>query len=141
MPAARYNKVDDVMPPLRQKNMLLLEFEKYEEILGNLGNSSLTRPPLPSISSANESVVRDSHSAPVRPTNELTIESAFHRSQSAAPNLLTGSKFKGQSNNTSDIDSSKDNFQSEDDRSGVFLTQVWMYYVKCFLSSYNFQSC
>jgi len=120
VPVALHNKVDDILPPLRRKNMLLLEFEKYE---ASLQNDALTGPRLPSISSGNdENIPRSSHSAPVRQSSINLGANIDHRSKSAV-NLLD-SENQSQRGSASGSDDIGRDFQVEDDQSGVFLTQV-----------------
>ena len=108
--------------------MLLLEFEKYE---ASVKGNSLTGKPLPSISSGrNESIARKSRSAPIRQFNDAGDEITAQRPRSAA-NLLSDMKFKI-NKDASDFGKSKDDFQSEEDQSGVFLTQVCLHLMPFF---------
>lgn len=114
-PVARYNKVNDIMPPLRRKNLLLLEFENYEAALQNPFHRAQPLPPIKSAKTRNEP--RMCSSAPVRAPNNETSDHTLERPHSTAPNSIDDQHI--------DKNSMKDGIIFfKGDPSGVFLTQV-----------------
>ncbi|XP_065055738.1 LOW QUALITY PROTEIN: X-ray radiation resistance-associated protein 1-like [Rhopilema esculentum] len=93
-PAVRHNKVNDILPPMRRKNMLMLEFESYEAALQN---GSLYGEPLPPITPTKEKQrskeLRDSRSAPAHPKarqNSPAFDSSTNRPHSVAADQFFG---------------------------------------------------
>ena len=122
-PLAIYNKVHDRLPPVRRKNMLLLEFENYEAAVKN-GLSG--GQPLPPINHADEnSEQRKCCSAPVRKTDR---DGERHtRPYSAATYPFGNIQMNTDSDNKVLDDTNDSNASHSGDLSGVFLTQVSKY--------------
>ena len=129
-PAVRHNKVNDVLPPMRRKNMLMLEFESYEAALQN---GTLYGEPLPPITPTKETQrskeLRESHSAPAHPKakqNSPAFDSSTNRPHSVAADqffgpIVTGEKQGNTTEAVASVSKATVDSQSAD---GVFLTQV-----------------
>ena len=130
VPAVKYNKVNDVMPPMRRTNLLMLEFESYEAALQN---GSLYGKPLPPITSnseghLNEAHKRAPHTAPAR-SNPVESDPCVDAEEHQRRHSVGQDQFYyGAENKPIPVDSERIQISAGEESAGgsdgVFLTQV-----------------